>query len=88
MSTHNIDFYGELANIIKFTPYLFFCFYTLFCLFVLRLNVPVNNYLVMLGQSHPFLGITSTFRGGRFQTPDWIGLLAMSCQQKQSDANI
>ena len=25
------------------------------------LNVPVNNFSVMLGQSHRFLGITSTF---------------------------
>ena len=35
----------------------------LFCLFVLMLNVPVNNAPVMSGQSHRFLGITSTFRG-------------------------
>ena len=27
------------------------------------LNIPVNNFSVMLGQSHHFLGITSTFRG-------------------------
>ena len=27
------------------------------------LNVPVNNFSVMLGWSHRFLGITSTFRG-------------------------
>ena len=35
------------------------------CLFVLMLyyNVPVNNFSVMLGRSHHFLGITSTFRG-------------------------
>ena len=33
------------------------------CLFVLMLNVPVNNVSVMVGQSHCFLGITSTFRG-------------------------
>ena len=26
------------------------------CLFVLRLNVPVNNFSVMLGQSQVFLG--------------------------------
>ena len=31
------------------------------CLFVLRFNVPVNNFSVMSGQSHRFLGITSTF---------------------------
>ena len=30
--------------------------------FVLRLNVPVNNFSVMSGRSHRFLGITSTFR--------------------------
>ena len=32
------------------------------------LNVPVNNFSVMLGWSHRFLGITSTFfffEGGR-----------------------
>ena len=28
----------------------------LFCLFVLRLNVPVNNFSVMSGRSHCFLG--------------------------------
>ena len=31
------------------------------CLFVLRLNVPVNNFSVMSGRSHG---------GGRFRTPD------------------
>ena len=30
------------------------------CLFVLRLNVPVNNFSVMSGQSQLFLGLTST----------------------------
>ena len=51
------------------------------CLFVLRFNVPVNNFSVMSGRSHCFLSITSTFRckvscsrtkpgGGRFRTPD------------------
>ena len=34
-----------------------------FCLFVLRLNVPVNNFSVMSGRSHRFLGTTSTFAG-------------------------
>ena len=29
--------------------------------FVLMLNVPVNNFSVMLGRSHHFLGITSTW---------------------------
>ena len=29
------------------------------CLFVLRLNVPVNNYSVIFGQSQCFLGLTS-----------------------------
>ena len=28
------------------------------------LNVPVNNFSVMLGRSHRFLGITSTWGGG------------------------
>ena len=34
-----------------------------FCLLKLILNVPVNNFSVMSGRSHRFLGITSTFRG-------------------------
>ena len=33
-------------------------------LFGLMLNVPVNNFSVMLGRSHRFLGITSTLGGG------------------------
>ena len=33
----------------------------LICLVHLILNVPVNNFTVMLGQGHRFLGITSTF---------------------------
>ena len=33
------------------------------CLFVLRLNVPVNNFSVMSGRSHRFLGINKYFRG-------------------------
>ena len=32
-----------------------------FCLFGLRLYIPVNNFSVMSGRSHSFLGITSTF---------------------------
>ena len=36
----------------------------IFCLFGLRLYVPVNNFSVMSGRSHRFLGITSTFLGG------------------------
>ena len=31
----------------------------------LRLYVPVNNFSVMLRRSHRFLGITSTFLGGK-----------------------
>ena len=31
--------------------------------FVLRLNVPVNNFSVMSGRSQRFLGLTSTVRG-------------------------
>ena len=31
--------------------------------FLLMLNVPVNNFSVMSGRSHLFLGITSTFLG-------------------------
>ena len=30
---------------------------------MLMLNVPVNNFPVMSGRSHGFLGITSSFRG-------------------------
>ena len=30
------------------------------CLFVLRLNIPVNNFSVMSGRSKRFLGLTST----------------------------
>ena len=30
------------------------------CLFVLRLNVPVNNFSVMSGRSQLFLGLTNT----------------------------
>ena len=33
------------------------------CLMVLRLNFPVNNFSVMSGRSHHFLGITSIFGG-------------------------
>ena len=32
-------------------------------LVLLRLNAPVNNFSVMSGRSHSFLGITSTFQG-------------------------
>ena len=45
--------------------------------FGLMLNIPFNNFSVMLGQSHRFLGITSTF-GGKYvllkdttQRPEW-----------------
>ena len=44
---------------------------------VLMLNVSVNNFSVMLGRSHRFLGITSTF-GGKYvllkdttRRPEW-----------------
>ena len=33
----------------------------IFCLFGLRLYFPVNNFSVMSGRSHCFLGTTSTF---------------------------
>ena len=54
----------------------------LFVLFVLRLNVPVNNFSVMSGRSHRFLGNQPVLSGskvscsrtqhggGRFRTPD------------------
>ena len=38
-------------------------FFTDLGLVCLMLNVPVNNFSVMLGLSHIFLGITSTFGG-------------------------
>ena len=48
-----------------------------FGLVCLMLNVPVNNFSVMLGRSHRFLGITSTF-GGKYvllkdttRRPEW-----------------
>ena len=52
------------------------------CLFVLRLNVPVNNFSVMSGRSHRFLGNLPVLSGskvscsrtqhgsGKFGTPD------------------
>ena len=51
------------------------------CLFVLRLNVPVNNFSVMSGRSHRFLGkpvlsgskvscSRTQHGGGRFRAPD------------------
>ena len=47
----------------NFKNYRFTCFFercTVVCLFVLRLNVPVNNFSVMSGRSRRFLGLTST----------------------------
>ena len=55
---------------------------TFVCLFVLRLNVPVNNFSVMSGRSHRFLDNLPVLSGskvscsrtqhggGRFRTPD------------------
>ena len=39
----------------------------------LKLNVPVNNFSVMLGRSHRFLGITSTLAQGH-NTATQVGL--------------
>ena len=36
-----------------------------FCLFGLSLYAPVNNFSVMSGRSHRFLGITITFLRGK-----------------------
>ena len=36
------------------------------CLFGLMLHVPVSIFSVMLGWGHRFLGITSTFLGGKY----------------------
>ena len=53
----NIDYeYNGKYNCLK---YIEICF-GLVCL---MLNVQVNNFSVMLGRSHRFLGITSTFGG-------------------------
>ena len=55
--------YMSLSNILK--PYIFYLssdcetFFNI-CLFVLRLNVPVNNFSVMSGRSQRLLGLTST----------------------------
>ena len=48
------------------------CVLKIFSWFGLVLNFPVNNFSVMLGRSHCFLGITSTF-GGKDTTwrPEW-----------------
>ena len=35
------------------------------CLFVLRLNVPVNNFSVMSGRSHRFLGNLPVLSGSK-----------------------
>ena len=48
---------GSTLKIRQQKEYLFVCF------FLLMLNVPVNNFSVISGWSHRFLGITSTFRG-------------------------
>ena len=42
---------------------LFFWDFCLFCLCWSRLNIPVNNFSVMSGQSHHFLGITVLLGG-------------------------
>ena len=44
-----------------FISSIWFCLFV--CLFVLILNVPVNNFSVMSGRSHLFPAITITFRG-------------------------
>ena len=78
-----------VTNIRYDTVLLFFCFYFVVSFFFffffffwggggLMLNVPVNNFSVMLGLSHRFLGITSTFfffGGG--------GGVNMSCSRTQ-----
>ena len=52
-----------------------------FCLFGLRLYVPVNNFSVMSERSHRFLGITSTFLGGidKNEQSDYL-----TCIQRQN----
>ena len=44
----------------KSKPLTIFCGYTALFVDWLIFNVPVNNFSVMLGRSHRFLGITST----------------------------
>ena len=48
------------------------------------LNVPVNNFSVMLGGSHRFLGITSTF-GGKYTQWPWV---SSQISLQQIDKNI
>ena len=47
-------YFNECCNRVYFIERVFVC------LFVLRLNVPVNNFSVMSGWSQRFLGLTST----------------------------
>ena len=51
---------GEIIKVIIIPLLVFFLLLLLFFSFVLRLNVPVNNFSVMSGQSQHFLGLTST----------------------------
>ena len=58
-----IYFVGIVSKIrlIEIIEYKKVCFVNLNCLFVLRLNIPVNNFSVMSGRSQRFsLGLTST----------------------------
>ena len=50
----------------------------LFCLFGLRLYVPVNNFSVMSGWSHRFLGITSTFWDVNIHSEDNVPYIVAS----------
>ena len=52
---HNIQFY-MVQDLIKSLKLV----YIISCLVHLILNVPVNNFTVMLGRGHNFLVITST----------------------------
>ena len=47
--------------------------------FGLMLNVPVNNFSVMLGRSHRFLGITITFLGKNVFLKDTTWQLGPKC---------
>ena len=77
----------QLISALLYSPV---CFW-----FGLMLNVPVNNFSVMLGRSHRFLGITSTiWGGGKFvllkdttRRPEW-GSIKSSFERSIDKQNI
>ena len=54
--------HGDLSLVQLREPYIIVVNMIITCfLFGLRLYIPLNNFSVMSGRSHHFLGITSTF---------------------------